>query len=89
VNVEGGIWKAEGGIRVRRFLMFKQFQWIIAMSVIVSTASIAQSARAQDTLSDILLPGENWQLAAEGFKFTDGPAVDASGVLYFADVRAQ
>ncbi|HEY2881782.1 MAG TPA: SMP-30/gluconolactonase/LRE family protein [Pirellulales bacterium] len=56
------------------------------MTVVSSAAVFAAPVRAQDTLADILLPGENWQLAAEGFKFTDGPAVDANGVLYFADV---
>ncbi|HEV3136250.1 MAG TPA: SMP-30/gluconolactonase/LRE family protein, partial [Pirellulales bacterium] len=30
--------------------------------------------------------GENWQLVGEGFAFTEGPAVDAGGTLYFTDV---
>jgi gluconolactonase len=43
-------------------------------------------ARAQDTLADILIDGEKWELVAEGFKFTEGPAADPSGRLYFSDV---
>jgi gluconolactonase len=43
-------------------------------------------ACAQDTLADILIDGEKWELVAEGFKFTEGPAADASGRLYFSDV---
>jgi gluconolactonase len=38
--------------------------------------------------SDILLDGEDWKLVAEGFKFTEGPAWDGKGNLYFTDVGA-
>jgi len=38
------------------------------------------------TLIDILIPGEDWQLVAEGYKFTEGPAVNASGEVFFNDV---
>lgn len=34
---------------------------------------------------EVLIPGEDWQLVAEGFKSTRGPAVNASGEVYFAD----
>ncbi len=34
---------------------------------------------------EILIPGEDWQLVAEGFKSTRGPACDASGAVFFAD----
>jgi sugar lactone lactonase YvrE/enterochelin esterase-like enzyme len=34
---------------------------------------------------EILVPGEDWQLAAEGFKSTRGPACNASGEVFFAD----
>ena len=37
-------------------------------------------------LSDILMDGEAWKLVAEGFKFTEGPAVDAAGNVFFTDV---
>ncbi len=39
-------------------------------------------------LNDILLPGENWQVAAQGGKFTEGPAVNAKGEVFFNDVPA-
>jgi len=46
-------------------------------------------ARAQDMpLSQVLIPGENWELVAEGFQFTEGPAADGLGNLFFTDVRA-
>jgi len=34
---------------------------------------------------EILIPGEDWQLVAEGFKSTRGPAVNAKGEVFFAD----
>ena len=37
-------------------------------------------------LQDILLPGEDWKLVAEGYKFTEGPAVNAKGEVFFNDV---
>jgi sugar lactone lactonase YvrE len=43
-------------------------------------------ATAQSMLNDILIDGEGWQLVAEGFAFTEGPAVDLEGRLYFTDV---
>ena len=39
------------------------------------------------TLADILIPGENWQLVSEGYKFTEGPATNAKGEIFFSDVR--
>ena len=34
----------------------------------------------------ILIPGEDWQLVAEGYKFVEGPATNASGEVFFNDV---
>jgi gluconolactonase len=42
---------------------------------------------AQDMpLTQVLVDGEPWQQVAEGFKFTEGPAVDAEGNIYFTDI---
>ncbi|MCB1211318.1 MAG: SMP-30/gluconolactonase/LRE family protein, partial [Verrucomicrobiales bacterium] len=37
---------------------------------------------------EILLPGEDWQLVAEGFKSTRGPSTNAKGEVFFADTTA-
>jgi sugar lactone lactonase YvrE/enterochelin esterase-like enzyme len=37
-------------------------------------------------LREILLSGENWKLVAEGYKFTEGPAVNAHGEVFYNDV---
>ena len=47
----------------------------------------AREAAAQDMpLSTVLIEDEGWELVASGFRFTEGPAVDAAGNLYFSDV---
>ncbi len=47
----------------------------------------ASTARAQDmALSTVLIEGEDWQLVAAGYKFTEAPAVDRDGSVYFVDV---
>ncbi len=45
-------------------------------------------ACAQNALDDILIHDKNWELVAEGFNFTEGPASDSKGTLYFSDVPA-
>ena len=36
--------------------------------------------------TDILLPDERWELVSEGHGFTDAPAVNAAGEVFFSDV---
>ncbi len=36
--------------------------------------------------TDILIPGEDWQLIGEGYKYAEGPAVNADGEVFFSDV---
>jgi sugar lactone lactonase YvrE/enterochelin esterase-like enzyme len=33
---------------------------------------------------DILIPGEGWEVASQGHRFTEGPAADEDGTIYFA-----
>jgi gluconolactonase len=37
-------------------------------------------------LQDILIPGEDWTLVSEGYKFTEGPAPNARGEVFFNDI---
>ncbi len=37
-------------------------------------------------LSDILVPGEDWQLVAEGLGFSEGTAANAAGEVFFQDI---
>jgi enterochelin esterase family protein len=47
---------------------------------------VAQNLAGDEALSKVLLDGEDWQLVAEGFGFTDGACADAEGNFYFMDL---
>ncbi len=36
--------------------------------------------------TDILIPGEGWELVSEGHRFTEGPAVNSEGEVFFTDI---
>lgn len=36
--------------------------------------------------TNLLIPGEDWQVVSEGHEFTEGPTVNERGELYFTDV---
>jgi sugar lactone lactonase YvrE len=44
-----------------------------------------QAGPSAPRAQEVLIPGEGWQLVAEGFKSTRGPACNASGEVFFAD----
>lgn len=44
-----------------------------------------QSAPANKQI-EVLLPGENWTLVSQGHKFTEGPATNAKGEVFFTDI---
>jgi sugar lactone lactonase YvrE/enterochelin esterase-like enzyme len=37
-------------------------------------------------LREILIPGEEWALVADGYRFTEGPAANAKGEVFFNDI---
>jgi gluconolactonase len=41
--------------------------------------------KSRQNVYEVLVPGEEWQLVSEGHRHTDGPAVSASGEMYFSD----
>ena len=47
-----------------------------------------KAGKGSPQLQDILLPGEDWQLVGEGYRFTEGPSTNAKGEVYFNDVGA-
>lgn len=49
--------------------------------------SVNRPATAQDMpLTQVLIDDEDWQQLADGFKFTEGPAADREGNVYFTDI---
>jgi len=47
---------------------------------------IAKGTGSKQPVMQILIPGEEWQLVAEGYKFTEGPAVNEKGEVFFTDI---
>jgi sugar lactone lactonase YvrE/enterochelin esterase-like enzyme len=39
-------------------------------------------------ITEVLDPDHDWEVAGEGYQFTEGPAVDGQGNVYFCDVGA-
>ena len=59
--------------------------WVF--SLIIALTLRGGFAAAQDMpLTQVLIDGEDWQLLADGFKFTEGPAADAQGNVCFTDI---
>jgi gluconolactonase len=48
--------------------------------------SPVKAGEGSSQLREILLPGEEWKLVADGYKFTEGPAVNDKGEVFFNDV---
>jgi gluconolactonase len=58
-------------------------RWCFGLMVLAMT----QIASAQDlALNTVLIDGQDWELVGEGYKFTEGPAVDATGQVFFTDI---
>ncbi len=45
-----------------------------------------KAGQGSQQLKEILLPGEDWKLVGEGYKFTEGPATNAKGEVFFNDI---
>jgi sugar lactone lactonase YvrE/enterochelin esterase-like enzyme len=45
-----------------------------------------KAGRGSQALQQILLPGEGWKLVGEGYRFTEGPAANAKGEVFFNDI---
>jgi gluconolactonase len=45
-----------------------------------------KAGRGSPQMKEILLPDEGWKLVGEGYKFTEGSAVNARGEVFFNDV---
>ena len=45
-----------------------------------------QKGLGSQQMKDLLLPGEEWQLVGSGYAFTEGPAANAKGEVFFNDI---
>ena len=48
---------------------------------------VTKGTGSQQPVMKILLPGEEWQLVSQGHDFTEGPAVNAKGEVFFTDLN--
>ena len=57
------------------------------LSLAIALTLLPSLALAQDmSVSGVLIDGEGWRLVSDGYKFTEGPAADARGQVYFTDI---
>ncbi len=57
------------------------------MTCVLALCGMVSAAMAQDMpLSQVLIDGEGWQLLSEGHAFTEGPAADKDGNVFFTDI---
>ncbi|MEO6726832.1 MAG: SMP-30/gluconolactonase/LRE family protein, partial [Blastocatellia bacterium] len=48
-------------------------------------APVKNGVTKNNTVTDLLIPGEGWQLVSDGYRSTEGPAVNAKGEVFFTD----
>jgi gluconolactonase len=49
-------------------------------------APITAGNGSKQPITDILIPGEDWQLVSSSHKFTEGPAANSKGEVFFTDI---
>lgn len=49
-------------------------------------ATVAKGNSKNQFLSDLLIPGEDWELVGENYKFTEGTATNSSGEVFYQDI---
>lgn len=49
---------------------------------------IAKGNSKNQFLSDLLIPGEDWELVGQGYQFTEGTTANAAGEVFFQDIPA-
>ncbi len=49
-------------------------------------ATVKPGSSQNQFLKDILIPGEDWQLVGEGYKFTEGAAANVAGEVFYQDI---
>lgn len=49
-------------------------------------APVTKGSSKNNFLSDILIPGEDWQLVGQGYQFTEGTIANTAGEVFFQDI---
>jgi gluconolactonase len=48
--------------------------------------AFTQGSSKNQMISDLIIQGEGWELAGEGYQYSEGPAAGQSGEVYFQDI---
>ena len=78
---EGGHNRKHGNAIFPKAMRWLWKDWAMKPEI---TTHLDQSKR--DRL-DFFVPGENWKLVSDGHGFTEGPAINPAGELYFTDLE--
>jgi sugar lactone lactonase YvrE len=81
VRHEWGEGKHDGGHATQVFPEAMKWLWKDWPATVKAGAGSPQ-------LQQVVLPEEGWRLVGEGYRFTEGPAVNARGEVFFNDVGA-
>jgi gluconolactonase len=49
-------------------------------------ATVKSAGSKNQMLSDLLIPGSDWELVGEGYRFTEGSTANQSGELFYQDI---
>ena len=63
--------------------VFRNVLFLVLLSAAIARA---QNLAGDMALSLVLIDGEDWQVVAQGYQFTDAACADAEGNFYFTDV---
>jgi len=74
---EGGHSGAQGGSLFPDVLRWLWKDW---------PKPVAAGSSKNQMLNDILIPGDGWELVGQGYSFTEGTAVNATGDVFFQDI---
>ncbi len=50
--------------------------------------AVVKGSTKNQFLSDLLIPGEDWELVGQGYGFTEGTAANAKGEIFYQDIPA-
>jgi len=48
--------------------------------------AVRTGSSKNQALSDLLIPGQDWELAGQGYRFTEGTAANAQGEVFYQDI---
>ena len=57
----------------------------ILLSLLFAAAFVSRVSAQDMPITQVIIDGKGWELVGQGYKFTEGPAADAQGNVFFTD----